>query len=236
MHINKDLHRHAVPVAMSTALYGLEITPSAAEDKGGAYRKHFKRAFDIAAIVVALPILLPLLMVLIAVVAMAGGGSPLYRQQRVGLDGKTFTMWKLRTMVPNADAALARHLLADPAARAEWTLTQKLKNDPRVTLLGGFLRRTSMDELPQLLNVLKGEMSLVGPRPILPEQAALYPGAAYYRMLPGITGLWQISARNESAFAERASFDNRYDSNLSFWTDLKTLFATLRVVARATGH
>ncbi|MEL6570599.1 MAG: sugar transferase [Pseudomonadota bacterium] len=236
MHINKDLHRHAAPIAMPAALDGLDLVRSPAIRAKGFYRNVVKRFLDVSIILFFAPIVVPMLVLLVAIVAATGKGSPLYRQERVGLHGKTFTMWKLRSMVPNADAALARYLQSNPAARAEWASTQKLKNDPRITSFGRILRQSSLDELPQLWNVLKGEMSLVGPRPMLPEQQILYPGSAYYRMLPGITGLWQISARNESAFAERAFFDSRYDAKLSFLTDLKTLLATVLVVTRATGH
>ncbi|MEL6517085.1 MAG: sugar transferase [Pseudomonadota bacterium] len=235
MHIDPDLHRHAVPVAVPAAFSGLDLGKTQSQAAQSFYSKWVKRALDVTAILICLPIVIPVLALLVLMVA-AQGGNPFYRQERVGLHGKTFTMWKLRSMIPNADAALARHLQANPTARAEWARTQKLKNDPRITPVGDILRRTSLDELPQLWNVLKGEMSLVGPRPMLPEQQGLYPGQAYYAMLPGITGLWQISARNESAFAERAFFDSRYYSTLSFATDLRTLLATVRVVTRATGH
>lgn len=236
MHINtKDLQRHAIPVVMPAAFDGLDLGRTHTAPTS-FYRTWAKRALDVAIILLATPIVVPLILLLIAVVGIANGGSPFYVQNRVGLNGDVFKMWKLRSMIPDADAALARHLQQNPAARAEWAETQKLKNDPRITPMGHFLRRTSLDELPQLWNVLKGEMSLVGPRPMLPEQQVLYPGIAYYRMLPGITGFWQVSSRNESAFAERAIFDSRYDAKLSFLTDLKTLLATVRVVTRATGH
>ena len=139
-------------------------------------------------------------------------------------------------MVHNADASLEMHLAADPAARAEWDLTQKLKNDPRITRFGRILRKSSLDELPQLWNVFRGDMSLVGPRPMMPSQSSLYPGQAYYRLRPGITGMWQVSARNESSFAERAGFDADYDNTISFKTDMGLLWATVRVVLRGTGH
>ena len=235
MHIDKDLHRHAVPVALPSAFQGLDLGVVQGKEVSGIYQARIKRALDILAILICLPLVLPVLIGLALAVAFQGG-NPFYRQARVGLGGRTFTMWKLRTMVPNADAALATYLQANPAARAEWARTQKLKDDPRITPLGAVLRRTSLDELPQLWNVLKGEMSLVGPRPMLPEQQGLYPGTAYYAMLPGITGFWQVSSRNESAFAERAYYDTRYHRSLSFWTDLRTLLATVRVVTRATGH
>ncbi len=236
MHINKDIQRHAIPVAMPAAFDGVDLGQAHAPRSPGFYRNWAKRFLDVAIILVSLPVVVPLMLLLVLAVALTTKSAPFYRQSRVGLHGAKFTMWKLRSMVPNADAALAHHLQANPAARAEWATTQKLKKDPRVTPIGRFLRRSSLDELPQLWNVLKGEMSLVGPRPMLPEQQVLYPGAAYYRMLPGITGLWQVSARNDSAFAERAFFDSRYDAKLSFVTDIRTLFATIRVVTQATGH
>ena len=126
-------------------------------------------------------------------------------------------------MVIDADQRLAAHLAADPALRAEWDETQKLKNDPRITAVGRLLRKTSLDELPQLWNVLKGDMSLVGPRPMMPEQRALYPGRAYYSMRPGLTGPWQVSDRNETSFAGRAEFDAAYARRMSLRTDLVIL-------------
>jgi lipopolysaccharide/colanic/teichoic acid biosynthesis glycosyltransferase len=138
-------------------------------------------------------------------------------------------------MVVDADAALARHLEHDPAARAEWGATQKLRRDPRLTPLGGFLRRYSLDELPQLWNVLVGDMSLVGPRPMLPQQRPLYRGTAYFDMLPGLTGLWQISERNDCSFAARADYDTRYAQIASLGTDFRILWRTIDVVFRGTG-
>jgi lipopolysaccharide/colanic/teichoic acid biosynthesis glycosyltransferase len=139
-------------------------------------------------------------------------------------------------MVHDADARREDHLAQHPAARAGWNRTQKLRNDPRITPIGRVLRKSSLDELPQLWNVLKGEMSLVGPRPMMPSQAGLYPGTAYYALRPGITGSWQVSARNESSFADRARFDADYDQRISLATDLLILLATVRVVLRGTGH
>ena len=243
MHFTKDMQRNATPVVQPTAL----AAPAAFAglDLGFAgqthavptslYRAGFKRVFDVCAIVIAAPLVVPVLALLALIVAL-GGGNPLYKQRRIGLNGRGYTMWKFRTMVENADAALAAHLKANPAARAEWDRTQKLKNDPRITPVGRMLRKTSLDELPQLINVLRGEMSLVGPRPMLPEQQGMYPGTAYYKLLPGITGPWQISARNEAEFADRAHYDTGYHNTLSFWGDLKMLFATIAVVTRATGH
>jgi lipopolysaccharide/colanic/teichoic acid biosynthesis glycosyltransferase len=145
-------------------------------------------------------------------------------------------MWKLRSMVKGADARLEAHLAADPTARREWERTQKLKSDPRITSFGCFLRKSSMDELPQLWNVLKGDMSLVGPRPMMLDQTHLYPGEAYYALRPGITGLWQVSERNASTFAERAHYDGQYEQNVTLAADLRILAATFRVVLRGTGY
>lgn len=202
----------------------------------GLYRNGVKRALDVTLVLLAAPVALPLILGFALALLLLEGASPFYRQDRVGRDGKIYKMWKLRSMVPDAEARLAVHLAADPAARAEWHSTQKLKADPRVTPLGRLLRKSSMDELPQLWNVLRGDMSLVGPRPMMDGQQDLYPGIAYYTMRPGITGFWQVSKRNDSTFAERADFDDRYDREVSLATDLRLLAATVGVVLRATGH
>ena len=199
------------------------------------YRTVFKRALDIALVLVTLPIWLPLVLGMMAIVSLKGG-RPIYRQTRLGRDGRPFTMIKIRTMVPDADALLGPHLAADPDAHAEWSTAQKLKRDPRITRIGQFLRKNSMDELPQLWNVLKGDMSLIGPRPMMTEQRPLYPGTSYFDLRPGITGLWQISDRNETSFAERAEFDNAYHQSLSFKQDVVILLKTIGVVLRGTGY
>ncbi len=199
------------------------------------YRNGAKRILDVLAILAALPIVLPMILVL-ALVVMRDGAAPFYRQTRVGRGGRLYTMWKLRSMISDADAKLEDYLATDPCARREWDSTQKLKDDPRITVFGYFLRRSSLDELPQLWNVLKGDMSLVGPRPMMPEQASLYPGDAYYTLRPGISGLWQVSERNASTFAERAHYDACYEQNVSLATDLRILMATVRVVLRGTGY
>ena len=198
------------------------------------YRRMLKRPLDIFLVLFLLPIAAPLLLILIALAA-SDGRNPFYCQARVGKGGRIFNMWKLRTMVPNADTLLEAHLCTNPDARLEWDRNQKLRDDPRVTQIGHFLRKSSFDELPQLWNVLKGDMSLVGPRPMLPEQQPLYPGRAYYNLRPGITGLWQGSKRNECTFSGRADFDTAYDERLSFKADLAILIATFGVVLRGTG-
>lgn len=193
-----------------------------------------KRALDLLVVaIVALPVLAALLPLMLLVAL--DGHSPFFGQARLGRDGRTFRMWKLRTMVPDAEAALAAALARDPALRREWDERQKLRHDPRVTPLGALLRRSSLDELPQLLNVLFGDMSLVGPRPMLPEQRAIYPGEEYFALRPGLTGPWQVSARNEANFAERARFDRDYFHALSFATDLRLIRRTVGAVLNGTG-
>lgn len=202
---------------------------------GGVYRTTVKRILDITLILIAAPVVAPLIAFLALCIALTGG-QPLYSQSRVGRNGRTYKIWKLRTMVRGADDVLEQHLARDPALRAEWNSKQKLLNDPRITAIGKVLRKCSIDELPQLWNVLRGDMSLVGPRPMMVCQKEMYPGTDYYALRPGITGMWQISDRNDTTFAARAQYDARYNANLSFQTDVKILLGTVRVVLRGTGH
>lgn len=198
------------------------------------YAGTFKRVFDVTLVMLSLPVVLPFV-ILMAVLVACDGGNPFYSQLRLGRANRTFRIWKLRTMVTDADLELKHHLDAHPEARSEWIAKQKLAHDPRITLLGRILRKTSMDELPQLYNVLTGDMSLVGPRPMMVDQKSLYPGRAYFALRPGITGTWQVSDRNASTFAARAEFDTDYYRTLSFAGDIRLLAATVRVVARGTG-
>jgi exopolysaccharide production protein ExoY len=145
-------------------------------------------------------------------------------------------MWKLRSMVCDADARMEDYLASNPDARLEWDSTQKLKADPRITKVGKFLRKCSLDELPQLWNVLLGDMSLVGPRPMMINQQQMYPGMAYYALRPGITGYWQTAGRNRTTFEARAEFDDAYEAELSLMTDVKVLAATVAVVVNGTGY
>ena len=216
------------------AVYGPASAATAARTSG-LYRGAFKRMFDTALVIIAAPIVVLVVGVLAVCIAF-DGANPFYSQQRVGRGGRLYKMWKLRSMVVNADAQLETYLASAPSARAEWDSTQKLKVDPRITRFGRILRKSSLDELPQLWNVLTGDMALVGPRPMMPCQRDLYPGSAYYRLRPGITGPWQVSRRNESTFADRARFDTDYDRTLSFGTDINLLAATVNVVLRATGY
>lgn len=200
----------------------------------GFYRNAGKRMLDVVLVLLAAPAVLPVV-VLCALFVMLDGGSPFYGQLRVGRGGKLFKMWKLRTMVPDADRKLRRHLAENPDARVEWEVKQKLTQDPRITRFGMILRRLSLDELPQLWNVLTGDMSLVGPRPMMPDQQPLYPGHAYYLLRPGLTGPWQVSDRNSSSFAARAGHDDAYEREVTLATDARIMVATVQVVLRATG-
>lgn len=202
--------------------------------KGGVYAQGAKRLLDVVVVLAALPIIIPVFAIISAFTAL-DGHNPFFRQERVGMGGKRFHIWKFRTMVPDAEAHLQQHLAQNPAARTEWDEMQKLSDDPRITRFGRLLRRTSLDELPQLINVLFGDMSLVGPRPMMPSQQALYPGHAYYRLRPGLTGSWQVSERNASTFADRAIYDDTYETELSFGTDANIIMRTVGVVFRCTG-
>ncbi len=202
--------------------------------KPGIYRNFGKRVLDLVLVTSALPVIVLLTFVLIAPIILRGE-NPFYSQRRVGRNGRGFVMWKIRTMVSDADERLARYLRENPDARQEWALHQKLRTDPRVTPYGRFLRKSSLDEVPQLWNVLKGDMSLIGPRPMMPHQRALYLGSAYYAMRPGVSGYWQVSDRNDCEFASRAMFDEQYDREVSFSTDIGLIFKTIAVMARGTG-
>jgi undecaprenyl-phosphate galactose phosphotransferase len=195
----------------------------------------FKRLFDIAGALAIAALLSPLILVVLTA-SFLQGASPLFRHRRVGRDGKPFDCLKFRTMVPNAEAVL-QQLLADPVRRAEWDRDHKLKDDPRVTKLGRFLRATSLDELPQLWNIVKGEMSLVGPRPVTPGEMLRYGRNAVVYMLvrPGLTGLWQVSGRNLLDYRKRVAMDVLYVKNQSALLDFWILLRTVKVVATQHG-
>ena len=200
-----------------------------------ALRPAAKRALDLIGAGGLLLLLAPAFLVLAGLVWMNGGGA-FYAHQRVGRDGRLFGCLKFRSMVLDSQARLEALLASDPVARAEWNATRKLKHDPRITWIGRFLRSTSLDELPQLLNVLKGEMSLVGPRPVTASELEQYYGAAathYASVRPGITGLWQISGRSETSYRQRVEMDVAYVSSPSLLADLRILIRTpLAVLSR----
>jgi exopolysaccharide production protein ExoY len=161
----------------------------------------------------------------------------LFAHYRVGYEGTVFRCMKFRTMLNDSEQVLADHLREDPQARAEWARDQKLAFDPRVTRIGRFLRRSSLDELPQLLNVLRGEMNLVGPRPITVAELTRYGTDRWHYLSarPGITGLWQVSGRSSTTYEERVALDRRYVEQRSLWLDLRIMLKTLRVVASREG-
>ncbi len=201
------------------------------------YRRYGKRTLDLALAIALVPVWVPVVLLLAGLVRL-GGGAAFYGHKRVGQNGRIFRCWKIRTMVPNAEEVLRRHLASDPAARKEWANNFKLVNDPRVTKLGAFLRATSLDELPQLWNVLCGEMSLVGPRPVTPSELDRFRGfeRIYVVNRPGLTGLWQVSGRNGVEYRERVQLEVRYTSICSPWTDIEILFKTVGAVLQRTGH
>lgn len=209
--------------------------PEALVTPRGLYRTYIKRGFDIALTILAAPVVVPFVALMALLIAL-DGHNPFYSQMRVGKGGRQFRMWKLRTMVHNADELLEDYLSKNAVARLEWDATQKLKKDPRITWLGRLLRKTSMDELPQLFNVLNGTMSLVGPRPMMTCQQSSYTGIGYYNLQPGITGLWQVSDRNEGEFVGRVRYDDIYDRKVSLRTDIGVLVRTVGVVLRGTGY
>lgn len=208
---------------------------AAPRSRRSIYRSYIKRVLDIMLVVLSVPIVLPVVLITALLVA-RDGYSPFYSQMRIGKNGRQFRIWKLRTMINNADAHLETYLAENPEARREWDETQKLKNDPRITRIGRILRKTSLDELPQLWNVLMGSMSLVGPRPMMVDQQKYYRGQSYYNLRPGITGFWQVSDRNNCNFVDRVQYDDEYEKAVSLGTDLQTLRRTVGVVFRGTGY
>lgn len=196
-----------------------------------------KRALDLTLALAALVLLAPTLILIALLIRMYDGGPAFFQHTRVGLNGRAFGCLKFRTMRTDPDEALAHVLRSDPAAREEWIATRKLKADPRVTPLGRVLRKTSVDELPQLINVIRGDMSVIGPRPIVRDELPLYgPHAAdYLRARPGLTGAWQVSGRNDVSYDSRVRLDGEYVNSWSFRRDLVILLLTIPAVLRARG-
>jgi len=191
-----------------------------------------KRFVDLLVTSVVGLLFLPLVVIITTLVKLSSPGPVFYGHERIGYKGRRFKAWKFRTMVVNGNDLLKQYLESNPEIREEWENTQKLKNDPRVTKIGSWLRKMSLDELPQLWNVLLGEMSLVGPRPIVKEEIVRYGESydLYRRVIPGLTGLWQVSGRNNTTYVERVSLDSYYVRNWSPWMDIYILARTLKVV------
>lgn len=216
-------------------LGGMEPVPS--RQWRSPYSSFGKRMVDVVLALVMLLAVWPLLVVLGVLVAV-DGGRPIFRHERVGLNGRRFGCLKLRSMVPDAQQRLEAILAADADAAAEWEQGHKLTCDPRITRLGGFLRTTSLDELPQLWNILRGEMSIVGPRPVTHDELGRYGdhAATYLSLRPGLTGLWQIAGRNDVDYDERVRMDLQYSRSVSLVGDLRIVVMTALVVLKATGR
>ena len=196
-----------------------------------------KRCLDVILVILLSPVLVPLLGAVAAAVRLSSPGPIFFSHRRIRRHGEFFSMWKFRTMCINSGEVLERYLAAHPEARAEWRKTHKLRNDPRVTRIGNFLRRTSLDELPQMWNVLAGTMSLVGPRPIVAAEVEKY--GEFFRdyclVKPGITGLWQVSGRSELTYPERVQLDRHYAQTWSLRSDLKIMLRTFSSVVNQDG-
>ena len=201
------------------------------------WNRTLKRSFDVLAVSVGLILLSPLFLVIAILTKLDSKGSIFYCHERIGLNGCTVRVWKFRTMVQDADQLLENILKKSPNLKGEWEAKHKLTRDPRVTHFGRFLRKWSLDELPQLYNVLLGEMSLVGPRPIVEAEIERYRGdiSLYRKVRPGITGLWQVSGRTDVSYKSRVSFDTYYVTNWSFGLDINILFRTFWVLLKRKG-
>lgn len=206
-------------------------------------RLHFKRyaiakrVLDYGICCAALPVLIPLIVTIALCVKLTSKGPVFFGHRRLGRDGREITIWKFRTMVTDAPQRLQEYLTEHPELAEEWEATHKLRDDPRVTKIGNFLRKSSLDELPQLWSVIIGQMSLVGPRPIVADEIRKYGDTftLYTRVTPGITGLWQVSGRNDTSYPERVELDAAYVRNWSIWLDLYVLFRTVKTVIRREG-
>ncbi|RFC65761.1 sugar transferase [Mesorhizobium denitrificans] len=197
----------------------------------------WKRLFDVVAATSALILLSPLFLFVAALVKYDDGGRIFFGHRRIGQGGNEFRCLKFRTMVPNSEEVLSSYLRRNRAARIEWQATRKLKRDPRVTPLGRVLRKLSVDELPQLINIIKGDMSLVGPRPVIDDELEYYgPDLhCYLAVRPGLTGLWQISGRNDVSYEDRVAYDRQYYEGWSFIRDLRIIVLTVPAILSSRG-
>lgn len=202
------------------------------------YTRYAKRVFYVMFSVIIIPVLMPIFLV-VAVLAKLDGGPVFFIQPRIGRNGTVFPCYKFRTMVVDAEGVLENLRRQNPEIDLEWRVYQKLENDPRISKIGRLLRITSLDELPQIFNVLWGHMSVVGPRPFLPDQKDIYDAAGgklYYTLRPGITGPWQVFGRNTTKFEDRIGFDDVYSRRISFWGDIRLILSTFSVVLSKSGR
>ena len=214
-----------------------EIASSSARHDKIGFWGYFREGFDKAFALLALIFLAPIFLAVCILQLLSEGRPIFFAHTRIGRNGKSFKCLKFRTMAVDADKRLRKLLDEDPMALEEWESTQKLEKDPRVTCLGLFLRKTSLDEVPQFLNVVKGDMSIVGPRPIVSDEIPRYGSffCDYTSVKPGITGLWQVSGRNDTSYDERVALDVDYVRNRSFFGDLKIILRTVKVVFSREG-
>jgi exopolysaccharide production protein ExoY len=196
-----------------------------------------KRTVDLALVLPAAILLLPLFVLIAVLIKLYDGGPVFYRHRRIGMNSKPFLCVKFRTMSLNGDDLLAKHLDTSPTVALEWAQTRKLKVDPRITDVGAVLRRMSIDELPQVINVVRGEMSIVGPRPIVADEITMYGEDAeyYFRARPGLTGAWQVSGRNDVSYSQRVALDRDYVQNWNLWRDVVIMAKTVPAVVSAKG-
>lgn len=195
------------------------------------------RALDIIGATAMLIVFAPLMVIIALTIALTAPGPIVFKQMRIGRDGRLFECYKFRTMAVDAEDRLAQLLASDPVARREWELAQKLRNDPRIIGIGNFLRKSSLDELPQLWNVLRGDMSLVGPRPIVRDETQRYGKyiVFYCAVKPGLTGLWQVSGRNDTTYRRRVAYDVIYARKGTVWDNMKILLMTVPSVVMSKG-
>lgn len=235
-----------VPDLIGTPMAGMETQVLFSEEilmltmrnnLASRWNRFVKRVFDLVCTICGSILISPILIALTIIVAINNKGHVIFAHQRVGKNGVLFPCYKFQTMIPNAQEALEKYLKDNPAARKEWEENFKLEHDPRVTKLGAFLRKTSLDELPQLWNVIRGDMSLVGPRPIVTKEIERYGDnfREYSMVLPGITGMWQASGRSDTTYEERVAMDTWYVHNWSLWVDLMYLFKTVKAVFAGKG-
>ncbi len=207
-------------------------------DKLRVKHLRLKRILDILFSLTLLLVGFPLLLIIIVAIRLTSAGSPIYSQERVGRGGKLFRCYKFRTMYPDADEVLEKLLLSHPNLRREWESKRKLTNDPRITPVGKLLRKTSLDELPQFWNVLRGDLSVVGPRPVTAEEIRLYYGLRAPKVLsvrPGITGIWQTCDRQRITYIERVDMDENYVDRQSIALDALLILKTIPAIVRAKG-
>jgi exopolysaccharide production protein ExoY len=225
------------PAKALLALHSSSLRADDGPTGGAAWPSLLTRACNVTAAAALVLLLSPLMLAVAWCIWREDRGPVLFAHWRVGAHGRLFRCFKFRSMVQRADLVLAELLARDDAARQEWARDHKLKNDPRVLRIGRFLRRTSLDELPQLLNVLRGEMNLVGPRPVVVQEIPRYGDYKlhYLSVTPGMTGLWQVSGRNNLSYDERVALDARYVETRSLLGDLRILLRTVRVVVRREG-